>query len=92
MAQKNFQLLVTLVRTGQDVGLLAPASPDLVAVRLWSLVHGFIMLLLEGQISHTLLDRMSIRELLVFMVNDITQTEIAFEEIHPVAKKGFINS
>jgi len=92
MAQKNFQLLVTLVKTGQEAGLLAPASPDLVAVRLWSLVHGFIMLLLEGQISHTLLDRMSIRELLVFMVNDIPKTEIAFDEIHPITPKGLIKS
>jgi AcrR family transcriptional regulator len=76
ISQKNFQLLVGIVKTYQETGLLAPEPVDLVAVRLWSLVHGFIMLLLEGQISHTLLDRMSIKALLIFMINEIANKDI----------------
>ena len=76
ISQKNFQLLLGIVKTYQETGLLAPEPADLVAVRLWSLVHGFIMLLLEGQISHTLLDRMSIKELLIFMINEIANKDI----------------
>ena len=76
ISQKNFQLLVGIVKTYQETGLLSPEPLDLVAVRLWSLVHGFIMLLLEGQISHTLLDRMSIKTLLIFMINEIADKDI----------------
>ncbi len=81
ISQKNFQLLVGLVKTYQETGLLAPEPADLVAVRLWSLVHGFIMLLLEGQISHTLLDRMSIKELFIFMINDVAKMSVDVVEI-----------
>jgi AcrR family transcriptional regulator len=76
ISQKNFHLLLGIVNTYQETGLLGPEPADLVAVRLWSLVHGFIMLLLEGQISHTLLDRMSIKALLVFMINEVTNKDV----------------
>ncbi len=76
MAQKNFGLLVALVKDCQEAGLLAEGPADMVAVGLWSLVHGFILLLLEGQISHTLLDRMSVRTLLISLLNGITKKEI----------------
>lgn len=90
MTLKNFGLLVDLVKTCQAAGLLAPGPEDLVAVRLWSLVHGFILLFLEGQISHTLLDRMSIKELLSFMLNEITEQNTDFSGIHPTAPDGLI--
>jgi AcrR family transcriptional regulator len=76
ISQKNFQLLLGIIKTYQETGLLAPEPVDLVAVRLWSVVHGFIMLLLEGQISHTLLDRMSIKEIMVFMIDEIVKKDI----------------
>jgi AcrR family transcriptional regulator len=75
MTLKNFELLANLVKTCQEAGLLAAGPADMVAVRLWSLVHGFIMLLLEEQISHTLLDRMSIRDLLFFMLNEFIRKD-----------------
>ncbi len=81
MALKNFGLLVTLVKECQQAGLLSGGPADMVAISLWSLVHGFVLLLLEGQISHTLLDRMSVRELLIFLLNGITKTEIGVAEI-----------
>jgi AcrR family transcriptional regulator len=76
MALKNFELLIALVKEGQETGLLATGPADMVAISLWSLVHGFVLLLLEGQISHTLLDRMSVRALLIFLLNGITITKI----------------
>jgi AcrR family transcriptional regulator len=82
MAQKNFGLLVMLVKDCQEAGLLAQGPADMVAVSLWSLVHGFILLLLEGQISHTLLDRMSVRTLLILLLNGITKKEIEVAEFH----------
>jgi hypothetical protein len=76
MTLKNFGLLVDLVKSCQAAGVLAPGPEDLVAVRLWSLVHGFIMLLLESQISHTLLDRMSLRDLVFMMLNEILNKDL----------------
>jgi hypothetical protein len=81
MAQKNFELLVTLVKDCQEAGLLAEGPADIVAVSLWSLVHGFILLLLEGQISHTLLERMSVRTMLISLLNGITKKEIEVPEL-----------
>lgn len=82
---KNFGLLVNMVKSCQADGLLAPEPADAVAVSLWSLVHGFVMLLLEGQISHTLLDRMSVRKLLIFLINGITKKAIDINvEDHPI--------
>ena len=85
IAQKNFGLLVTLVKGCQETGLLAQGPADMVAVSLWSLVHGFILLLLEGQISHTLLDRMSVRTLLILLLNGITKKDIDVAELHSLA-------
>ncbi len=82
MSQKSFELLVSLVRDCQEAGLLAPGSADMVSISLWSLVHGFVLLLLESQISHTLLDRMSVRTLLIFLLNGITRKGIEVTELY----------
>jgi len=46
------------------------------AVSVWGVVHGFVSLLLEQQISHTIRDRYSPRELLILTLNQITQVEL----------------
>jgi AcrR family transcriptional regulator len=90
MALKNFELLVTLVVGCQEAGLLTPGPADMIAVRLWSVVHGFVTLLLEGQISHTLLNRISIRDLLIFMLNEVTKLEDGVLENSSTAPKGLL--
>jgi len=64
ISQKNFQQVVALVEECQAAGLLHPGSADLLAVSIWSLVHGFSALLLEQQISHHILERASTQDLL----------------------------
>jgi AcrR family transcriptional regulator len=76
MTRKNFQLLVELVAACQAAGFLRPGAPDAMAVSIWSLVNGFASLLIEGQISHTLLDRLTVRELLIFALNQVTLVEL----------------
>jgi AcrR family transcriptional regulator len=75
-SQKSFGLVVRIVEACQDEGVLRSGPADAMAVSVWSQVHGFASLLLEGQISHTLLDRWTIRKLLVFNLNQITRVEI----------------
>jgi len=43
----------------------------LVALSGWGIIHGFVMLLLEGQISHTVLEQMSLRDLVEFQLKQI---------------------
>jgi AcrR family transcriptional regulator len=76
VAQKSFRLVVELVEAGQRAGILNEGPPDLVAVSVWALVHGFAMLILEDQISHAQLERYSLKEMLIFSLNQITAVAI----------------
>ena len=76
MSQQSFALVVEIVERCQAVGILGAGPPDLLAVSVWGLVHGFISLLLEQQISHTIRDRYSIREMLIFALNQIARAEL----------------
>ncbi len=70
-AQRNFQLVKMIIEANQALGRLRSGASDLVAQSAWGIVHGFIMLLLEGQISHTVLEKMSLRELVEFQLEQI---------------------
>ena len=76
MSQKSFGLVVQMVAGCQAAGILKSGPPDLLAVSVWGLVHGVVSLLLEGQISHTIRDRYSPRELLIFTLNQIICIEL----------------
>jgi AcrR family transcriptional regulator len=70
-AQRNFQMVKMIVEANQAAGVLRSGPSDLVALSAWGIIHGFVMLLLEGQISHTVLEQMSLRELVEFQLEQI---------------------
>lgn len=72
MTHKAFRLLVEVTEACQQVGVLKPGPSDPLAVSVWSLVHGFTTLVLEGQISSSLVDPLTLREMLIFTLNQIT--------------------
>jgi hypothetical protein len=76
MSQQAFALVLGLVEAGQQSGILRPGPADLAAVSLWSTIHGLVSLLLERQISHTVLDRYSVRDLLVETLNQLTTVDL----------------
>jgi AcrR family transcriptional regulator len=76
MSQRSFALVVELVAACQAADILRPGPPDMLAVSVWGLVHGVVSLLLEGQISHTIRDRTSPRELLIFALGQIVAVEL----------------
>lgn len=80
MTAKNFGLVRQLVARCQAAGILDPGEPDLVAVGVWGLVHGVVSLLQEGQVSHAVLDHYSLRELLIFTLNQISRVKIDLQE------------
>lgn len=76
MTARNFGLVRQLVERCQAAGILAPGDPDLATVGVWGLVHGFVSLLLEGQISHSVTDRFSPRVLLVAALGQIVRVPL----------------
>jgi AcrR family transcriptional regulator len=76
MTSKNFALVRQLVVRCQAAEILVEGEPDLVAVGVWGLVHGFVSLLQEGQVSHSILDHFTRREMLIFTLNQISRVRI----------------
>ena len=76
ISHETFFQLVRLVQECQQGGLLRPGPADVLALSLWSLVHGFVSLLLEKQISHTILEGISAKELLCQTLNQITLVKL----------------
>ncbi len=79
MSQKNFGQLVGLAERLRQAGLFQPAAGEVLALGLWSLVHGFISLYLENQFSHALLESFTLKELLIEMLNQFTGRMIEME-------------
>ena len=52
MSQRSFALVVDIVEACQQAKVLKRGPSDLIAVGVWSLIHGFVSLILEDQISH----------------------------------------
>ncbi|HMB25037.1 MAG: TetR/AcrR family transcriptional regulator [Chloroflexota bacterium] len=65
-SRKSFERVVEIVRVCQEADVLPAAPPELMAVSVWGQVHGVVSLVLEGQISHTVLDRFSLRDIVLF--------------------------
>ncbi len=56
---------------------------ELTAVTTWSAVHGLIALLLEGQIPHTVLEQFSLRQMLIFTLNQLCHPSFSFDDLPP---------
>jgi AcrR family transcriptional regulator len=75
-AKQTFSLVVDIVAQCQRADILRKGAADLTAVSVWALIHGFVTLLLENQISHTVLDRYTVREMFIYTLNQITLVEL----------------
>ena len=73
ISQRTFNRVVDIVRACQEVGLLRDTPSEIMAVSVWGQIHGIISLILEGQISHTVLDRFSIRDIVLFALDQLLQ-------------------
>lgn len=66
ISSKTFKLVVEVVQACQNAGVLPTAPANLMAVSVWGQVHGIVSLALEGQISHTLLEKKNIESIVSF--------------------------
>ena len=75
VSKKSFAQVVEIVQACQKNGVLPKGSPDLVAVGVWSLMHGLVSLLLENQIPRSVLDRMPVRTMLVATLGQMARLD-----------------
>jgi AcrR family transcriptional regulator len=63
VSQKTFHQVVEIVEACQESGIIKSGEADVLAVIIWGQVHGIIALAIEGQISHTVLEKKSLAEI-----------------------------
>lgn len=63
ISQKTFIQVVDIIRACQEAGIIKSGEADVLAVIIWGQVHGIISLAIEGQISHTILEKKSLQEI-----------------------------
>ncbi len=85
ISQQSFALVVQIVEACQQAKVLKRGPTDLIAVGVWSLIHGFVSLILEDQISHTVLERYALRDMLILTLNQITRVEL-LPEMFPLSE------
>ncbi len=68
---RTFNELRQLIIRCQHANLIDQGDPDLAAITLWSLVHGFVGLIHEGMVSHTVTDRFPLRKMLILLLNRV---------------------
>jgi AcrR family transcriptional regulator len=68
ISQKNFRQLAEIVEICQQAEVVKKGASELIALSLWGTVHGFVSLLLEGQISHAVLEKAPLKDILVFII------------------------
>lgn len=72
MADNLLGELIKIVDACQQVGILRPAPVGAMAVSVWSAVHGFTSLLIDGQSMHERLKVAPVDQLLIFTLDQFT--------------------
>jgi len=75
-SRQSFALVVTIVEACQEQGVLRKGLPHLVAVGVWSLMHGFVSLLLENQIPRAVRAGLPVRTMLVATLNQMAAVDL----------------
>lgn len=63
VSQKAFHQVVEIIEACQQADVIKSGEADVLAVIIWGQVHGIISLALEGQISHAVLEKKTLQEL-----------------------------
>jgi AcrR family transcriptional regulator len=76
MTRKSFEGVQQIVANCQAAAILSPGPSDVAAVGVWSQVHGLALLLLDGQISHTVLERVPLKALLIACLQQMVRVRV----------------
>ena len=75
-SKRCFALVVAVVEDCEKHGLFAGSNSQLVAVSIWSCIHGFVQLLLANQLPGALMTQYSIHDLFNFHLQQVLQIGI----------------
>ena len=75
-SHKTFEKYVEVIALCQEGGVLRPGPTRLTALTLWAAVHGLVMLALENQVPHDLLDDYGLEDMLLFALNQVALVEL----------------
>ena len=75
ISRKTFDRVIDVVRACQEAGILSSGPLELMAISVWGQVHGVVSLALEGQISHTILDRHTVQDIVSYAIDQIMLSE-----------------
>jgi len=73
ISRKTFERVVEVVQACQLAHVLGAGMPDIMALYIWGCVHGIVLLGLEGQIPHTVLERQNIQDIIAFAIEQAAQ-------------------
>ena len=76
ISQQSFAFIIKTVADCQAAGILRSGPTDLIAVHLWGSIHGLATLLIEDQLSSTVLENYALREMFISTLNLLTEIEI----------------
>lgn len=71
VSRKTFDRVVDIVKACQAANVLGSGPAEVMAVSIWGQVHGIVCLMLEGQISHTVLDKFGVHDMVLFALDQI---------------------
>jgi AcrR family transcriptional regulator len=76
ISQKSFTFINEMIADCQKADIIRKSPTDLIAVHLWGAIHGLATLLIEDQLSHTVLEKYTLREMVISTLNMFTATEL----------------
>ena len=76
ISQQSFVFIVDMVTDCQAANIIRSGPSDLIAANLWAAVHGLATLLIEDQLSSTVLEKYHLRQMLIATLDLLTLVEI----------------
>jgi AcrR family transcriptional regulator len=77
-SQRNMQMLRTIVERCRSAGILSDGdfSSEIQAVSIWGLLHGVVLLIIQGQLPGTLIDAIQPKDMLIAALQQVVRVPI----------------
>jgi AcrR family transcriptional regulator len=76
ISHATFQLLIETTKACQSAGVLKAGPVEMTAIGIWSIVHGFVCLLLENQIPHSIIKKLNTKQMVIFLLTRIACADL----------------
>ena len=84
-SQRNMQVLRTIIQQCRDAGILSAndIDPELQAVSMWGLLHGLVLLIIQGQVPGNLIKRTQPKDMVIAALQQIVRVPINAKMLKP---------